>query len=44
MSVSRGHWQYGVTSGGRVWYAVDVDKHTLWVTYAASRHSRATGR
>jgi hypothetical protein len=37
-------WQYEVTAGGRVWYAVDDDKHVLWITHASPRHPRATDR
>lgn len=37
-------WQYEVTSGGRVWYAVDEDKHIVWITYASTRHPKATDR
>ena len=37
-------WQIEVTSGGRVWYAVDDDRHTVWVTFAATAHPKATDR
>jgi hypothetical protein len=36
------HWQIEVTSGGRIWYALDVDTHTVWITYASPRHPKDT--
>jgi hypothetical protein len=27
-------WQYEVTGGGRIWYAIDDDSRTLWITRA----------
>lgn len=35
-------WQIEVTSGGRIWYAIDDAKHVVWVTYASPRHPKAT--
>ncbi|WP_039889916.1 hypothetical protein [Mycobacterium xenopi] len=35
-------WQYEVTGGGRIWYLVDVDKHTLWLRHAGPGHPRET--
>jgi hypothetical protein len=35
-------WQYEVTGGGRIWYLVDADKHTLWITYAGTGPPKAT--
>lgn len=35
-------WQYEVTGGGRVWYAIDDDERTLWVTRAGTGHPRQT--
>ncbi|EPH43312.1 hypothetical protein ABT390_20035 [Streptomyces aurantiacus] len=37
-------WQIEVTSGGRVWYLIDVARETCWVTYAGTAHPRATDR
>ena len=37
-------WQIEVTGGGRIWYAIDDDRHTVWLTHAATRHPRATER
>ncbi len=42
----RGHtmpcWQIEVTSGGRIWYLLDTDKRTVWVTFASTAHPRPT--
>jgi hypothetical protein len=35
-------WQIEVTGGGRVWYAVDDEKRTVWLTHAATRHPKVT--
>lgn len=35
-------WQYEVTGGGRVWYLVDEEHRTAWITYAGTGHPRAT--
>ncbi|MGW6196243.1 hypothetical protein ACWF0M_08850 [Kribbella sp. NPDC055110] len=35
-------WQYEVTGGGRIWYLVDVDQRTVWITYAGTGHPKAT--
>lgn len=37
-------WQIEVTGGGRIWYAIDDDRHTIWVTHAATGHPKATDR
>jgi hypothetical protein len=37
-------WEYEVTSGGRVRYAIDDDKHTVWLIYASPRHPKDTDR
>lgn len=29
-------WQYEVTGGGRIWYAIDDEIRTLWITQAGS--------
>jgi hypothetical protein len=35
-------WQYEVTSGGRIWYAVDAAAKTVWIRYASTQHPKAT--
>ncbi|MFD3910507.1 hypothetical protein [Streptomyces sp. NPDC058603] len=35
-------WQYEVTGSGRIWYLLDSDNHTVWVTYAGAGHPKAT--
>jgi hypothetical protein len=35
-------WQYEVTAGGRVWYCVDDDRRTVWMTDAHVGHPKAT--
>ncbi len=35
-------WQYEVTGGGRIWYLVNHDTHTVWLTYAGTGHPRST--
>lgn len=37
-------WQYEVTAGGRVWYAIDDAAFVLWITYAGTAHPRQTDR
>ncbi|GII89085.1 hypothetical protein Ssi03_70750 [Sphaerisporangium siamense] len=37
-------WQYEATAGGRIWYAVDEEHRTLWITWAGAGHSKATER
>lgn len=34
-------WQIEVTGGDRVWYLIDVEKHTVWIDYAGA-HPKAT--
>jgi len=34
--------QYEVTGGGRIWYLIDDADRTAWVTYAGTRHPKAT--
>lgn len=36
-------WQIEVTGGGRVWYLLDEDKHTVWMRYASVAHPKQTG-
>lgn len=35
-------WQYEATSGGRVWYAIDDERRTLWITRAGTGHPKGT--
>ena len=35
-------WQYEVTAAGRVWYLVDHERRTNWITYAGAGHPRET--
>lgn len=35
-------WQYEVTGGGRVWYLVDDERRTAWITYAGTGHPQET--
>jgi hypothetical protein len=35
-------WRYEVTGGGRVWYAIDEDARTLWITRAGAGHPKQT--
>jgi hypothetical protein len=35
-------WQYEVTAGGRVWYCVDDDRRTVWMTDAHVGLPKAT--
>lgn len=34
-------WQIEVT-GGRIWYLVDAEDQTVWITFAGTGHPRAT--
>jgi hypothetical protein len=38
----RERWQHEVTGGGRIWYLVDDDRRTAWITYAGVGHPRET--
>ncbi|MBF6174268.1 hypothetical protein [Nocardia blacklockiae] len=38
------HWQYEVTAGGRIWYAIDDEARTLWITRAGTGHPKETDR
>ncbi len=38
------HWQVEATSAGRVWYAIDDEARTLWVTQAGTGHPKQTDR
>lgn len=35
-------WQYEVTGGGRIWYCIDDDKKTVWLTAVHTGHPKAT--
>jgi len=35
-------WQYEVTAGGRIWFGVDREAKIVWITYASTRHPKAT--
>lgn len=35
-------WQYEVTGAGRVWYLVDDERRTVWISYAGVGHPKAT--
>jgi hypothetical protein len=35
-------WQYEVTGGGWIWYLIDDDHRTAWITYAGTGHPRET--
>lgn len=37
-------WQYEITGGGRIWYAIDDEQRTLWITRAGAGHPKATER
>ena len=35
-------WQYEVTAGGRIWYCIDDDRRTVWMTDASVGHPKTT--
>ncbi|WP_369182744.1 hypothetical protein [Streptomyces sp. Y1] len=35
-------WQYEVSGGGRIWYAIDDERRTLWITRAGAGHPKQT--
>jgi hypothetical protein len=35
-------WQYEVTGAGRLWYCIDDEHRTVWLTDAATGHPKAT--
>ena len=37
-------WQYEATGGGRIWYAIDDEQRTLWITQAGTGHPKQTDR
>ncbi|WP_218002952.1 hypothetical protein [Nocardia asiatica] len=37
-------WQYEITGGGRIWYAIDDADRILYLTLAGTGHPRQTER
>ncbi|WP_171049936.1 hypothetical protein [Nocardia cyriacigeorgica] len=37
-------WQYEVTAGGRIWYLIDDETRTLWITKAVVGHPGVTDK
>ncbi len=37
-------WEFEVTSGGRVRYAIDDESRPVWLVYASPRHPKDTDR
>lgn len=35
-------WQHEVTASGRIWYLIDDERRTVWVTYAGTGHPKET--
>ena len=35
-------WQYEVTGAGRIWYCIDDERRTLYLTLATVVHPRQT--
>ena len=35
-------WQYEVTGGGRLWYLVDTEWRTIWLSHASTGHPKHT--
>lgn len=35
-------WQYEVTGGGRLWYCIDDNRRTVWLSDAMVGHPKAT--
>jgi hypothetical protein len=35
-------WQYEVTGAGRLWYCIDDDRRTVWLTLAMVGHPKET--
>ncbi|MCP9621450.1 hypothetical protein FOH10_28885 [Nocardia otitidiscaviarum] len=42
--VAMEQWQYEVTGGGRIWYAIDDARRTVWITQAGTAHPRQTDK
>jgi hypothetical protein len=41
-SVNCEHWELEVTGGGRIFYAIDNERHTVWITVAGAGHPKVT--
>jgi hypothetical protein len=39
---SRVEWQYEVTGAGRLWYCIDDEHRTAWLTDTVTGHPKAT--
>ena len=37
-------WQYEVSGGGRIWFAIDDENRVLWITQAGTGHPKQTDR
>jgi hypothetical protein len=37
-------WQFEVTAGGRIWYLVDHETRTAWLTRAGTGHPKETDK
>jgi len=37
-------WQHEITAGGRVWFLIDEEKHTIWIDEVHLGHPAKTGR
>ena len=35
-------WQIEVTGGGRIWYVIDDEAHTVWLAGAGTGHPKKT--
>ena len=35
-------WQYKISNGGRVWYAIDDKTRVVWITKASASHPNET--
>jgi hypothetical protein len=35
-------WQFEITGAGRVWYAPDDDRKTVWIIVASTGHPKQT--
>lgn len=35
-------WQYEVTAGGRIWYLIEAETHTIWLVAASTAHPKST--
>ena len=37
-------WQHEITAGGRVWFLIDEEKHTIWIDEVHLGHPAKTDR